>query len=184
MIAAYQHYAGELKGVASSPRKFLYSSLNLGCVFFSVFMLWKLIMVFTGSESPVVAVMSGSMEPGFHRGDILILELWKEPSITAGDITVFTVEGREVPIVHRALNIHQGNTEQSLSFLTKGDNNQLDDRQLYNRGQDFLGRKNMMGRARFFMPYLGIVTIWFSDYPWFKTVAIGMMSFFVMIGRE
>lgn len=30
-------------------------------------------MVVTGSESPVVVVLSGSMEPSFYRGDLLIL---------------------------------------------------------------------------------------------------------------
>ena len=183
MIDAYAQYAGEFKQVARHPRKFITSVLNLGCVVFSALMLWKGLMVLSGSESPVVAVMSGSMEPGFHRGDILFLELTSIP-FTSGDVTVFTIEGREVPIVHRSLNIHAGKTDNSLAILTKGDNNNLDDRQLYNRGQDFITKKNLMGRARAFVPYLGMVTIWMNDYPWLKIVAIGLMSFFVMIGRE
>lgn len=36
-------------------------------------MIWKGMMVVTGSESPVVVVLSGSMEPSFYRGDLLIL---------------------------------------------------------------------------------------------------------------
>ena len=30
-------------------------------------------MVVTGSESPIVVVLSGSMEPAFQRGDLLFL---------------------------------------------------------------------------------------------------------------
>lgn len=33
----------------------------------SALMIWKGLMVVTGSESPIVVVLSGSMEPAFHR---------------------------------------------------------------------------------------------------------------------
>ena len=47
--------------------------LNLAMVVFSALMLWKGLMVITGSESPVVVVLSGSMRPAVDRGDILFL---------------------------------------------------------------------------------------------------------------
>ncbi|XP_063937597.1 uncharacterized protein LOC108196231 isoform X2 [Daucus carota subsp. sativus] len=40
--------------------------------------IWKGLMCVTGGESPVV-VLSGSMEPGFKRGDILFLHMSKDP---------------------------------------------------------------------------------------------------------
>ncbi|TVU24532.1 hypothetical protein EJB05_26974 [Eragrostis curvula] len=46
------------------------------------------LMVVTGSESPVVVVLSGSMEPGFKRGDILFLHMSKDP-IRTGKIICF-----------------------------------------------------------------------------------------------
>ncbi|TVU16898.1 hypothetical protein EJB05_32901 [Eragrostis curvula] len=46
------------------------------------------LMVVTGSESPVVVVLSGSMEPGFKRGDILFLHMSKDP-IRTGKIVCF-----------------------------------------------------------------------------------------------
>lgn len=33
----------------------------------SALIIWKALMCITGSESPVVVVLSGSMEPGFKR---------------------------------------------------------------------------------------------------------------------
>lgn len=33
----------------------------------SALIIWKALMCVTGSESPVVVVLSGSMEPGFKR---------------------------------------------------------------------------------------------------------------------
>ena len=53
-------------------------------------------------------------------------------------------------------------------FLTKGDNNQVDDRGLYSPGQIWLERKDIIGRAKGFMPYVGYVTILMNDYPQLK----------------
>ena len=63
------------------------------------------IVVVTSSESPVVVVLSGSMEPAFHRGDILFLHMGFTP-FRAGDIVVFKVQDREIPIVHRVIKVH------------------------------------------------------------------------------
>ncbi len=72
-------------------------------------MIWKGLMVVTGSESPIVVVLSGSMEPAFHRGDLLLLTHDPDPEapIRVGDIVVFKIEGREIPIVHRVLKVHE-----------------------------------------------------------------------------
>lgn len=70
-------------------------------------MIWKGLMVVTGSESPIVVVLSGSMEPAFHRGDLLILTHDREAPIRVGDIVVFKIEGRDIPIVHRVLKVHE-----------------------------------------------------------------------------
>lgn len=55
-----------------------------------------------------------------------------------------------------------------MKFLTKGDNNMVDDRGLYAPGQLWLQRKDVIGRARGFVPFVGIVTILMNDYPKFK----------------
>ena len=44
----------------------------------------------------------------------------------------------------------------------------MDDRGLYAPGQLWLDRKDVVGRARGFLPYVGIVTIIMNDYPKFK----------------
>ena len=54
-----------------------------------------------------VSCFSGSMEPAFYRGDLLFLTNYKEEPIRAGDIVVFKVEGRDIPIVHRVLKVHE-----------------------------------------------------------------------------
>lgn len=63
-----------------------------------------------GSWGPLtltVFLCSGSMEPAFHRGDLLFLTNFREDPIRAGEIVVFKVEGRDIPIVHRVIKVHE-----------------------------------------------------------------------------
>ncbi|MEQ2178507.1 hypothetical protein GOODEAATRI_014744 [Goodea atripinnis] len=150
-----------------NKRQLYYQVLNFGMIVSSALMIWKGLMVVTGSESPIVVVLSGSMEPAFHRGDLLFLTNRVEDPIRVGEIVVFRIEGREIPIVHRVLKIHEKENG-DIKFLTKGDNNAVDDRGLYKQGQHWLEKKDVVGRARGFVPYIGIVTILMNDYPKFK----------------
>ena len=45
------------------------------------------------------------MEPAFQRGDLLFLTMSQDP-IRVGDISVFKIEGKEIPIVHRVIELH------------------------------------------------------------------------------
>uniref|UniRef100_A0A803LED1 Signal peptidase complex catalytic subunit SEC11 n=1 Tax=Chenopodium quinoa TaxID=63459 RepID=A0A803LED1_CHEQI len=127
-------------------RQLVHQAVSLGMIVTSALIIWKALMCFTGSESPVVVVLSGSMEPGFKRGDILFLHMSKEP-IRAGEIVVFNVDGREIPIVHRVIKVHERKDTGEVDVLTKGDNNYGDDRLLYAHGQQWLQRHHIMGRA-------------------------------------
>ena len=68
----------------------------------SALSIWKTLMLITLSESPVVVVLSGSMEPDYYRGDILFLSFWNTP-IIVGDVVVYKIRDQEIPIVHRAI---------------------------------------------------------------------------------
>ena len=46
------------------------------------------------------------MEPGFQRGDILFLNLGRAP-IRTGEVVVFNIDGRDIPIVHRVIKVHE-----------------------------------------------------------------------------
>lgn len=53
-------------------------------------MLWKGLSVASASSSPIVVVLSGSMEPAFQRGDLLFL--WnRSPRTEVGEIVVYNV---------------------------------------------------------------------------------------------
>jgi signal peptidase len=88
------------------------------------------------------------MEPAFARGDLLLLSLTKKP-FEVGDITVFKIKGKEIPIVHRLLEYHYDNKTDKHYMLTKGDNNGVDDRGLYNPGQFWISTEDIMGKTQF-----------------------------------
>jgi signal peptidase len=143
---------------------------------------WIAGQVITNSESPVVVVLSGSMEPSFKRGDILFLNMGDSP-FRVGEIVVFKIEGREIPIVHRVIRVHE-KPDGAVDILTKGDNNQVDDRGLYARGQQWLNKKHIIGRAKGYLPMVGMVTIVMNDYPTLKYALIGVLALFVLTNRE
>jgi signal peptidase len=130
-----------------NKRQTYYQALNFAMIVSSALMIWKGLIVLTASESPIVVVLSGSMEPAFFRGDLLFLTNYQDDPITIGEIVVFKIEGRDIPIVHRVLKVHQ-NATGDVKLLTKGDNNSVDDRGLYARGQLWVRRHEVVGRAR------------------------------------
>lgn len=58
----------------------------------------------------------------------------------------------------------------TLKFLTKGDNNSVDDRGLYAPGQLWLTKNDIVGRARGVLPFVGMITIYMNEYPNFKVL--------------
>ncbi|XP_058679643.1 signal peptidase complex catalytic subunit SEC11C isoform X2 [Ammospiza nelsoni] len=116
-----------------NKRQLYYQVLNFAMIVSSALMIWKGLIVVTGSESPIVVVLRGN-----------------------------------------------GN----IKFLTKGDNNEVDDRGLYKEGQNWLEKKDVVGRARGFLPYVGMVTIIMNDYPKFKYALLAVMGAYVLLKRE
>ncbi|GAB1216125.1 Signal peptidase complex catalytic subunit [Aspergillus terreus] len=138
------------------------------------------------------------MEPAFQRGDLLFLEN-RRPRAEIGEIVVYNVRGKDIPIVHRVVRTYpeiEGKTKQvkeitdasstpSNMLLTKGDNNVADDTELYARGQDYLHREeDIVGSVRGYIPMVGYVTIMLSEHPWLKSVLLGIMGVMVMLQRE
>lgn len=173
-----------LKSLWSNKHSLTFQFLNLCMVILGALISWKAACAITGSESPVVVVLSGSMEPGMARGDILVLDHPSTP-IQTGEIVVYRIQGKqdEIPIVHRVLQTHMA-TNGTEWYLTKGDNNAHDDRWLYPPGQVWLSRDDVLGRARVLVPYAGMLTIWLTDYPALKFGLLGIMALYVFTTKE
>lgn len=173
----------ELKKLWANKRQLTFQVLNLAMIVFSALMIWKGLMFITKSESPVVVVLSGSMEPAFQRGDILFLNN-AVPEVHVGDVVVFKIKDRDIPIVHRILKVHLDKETGRVDLLTKGDNNRVDDRGLYAPGQLWLNRDDILGKAVGTLRYVGMVTIALNDYPVLKYVLVGLMGLFVLTSKE
>ncbi|CAL5020353.1 unnamed protein product [Urochloa decumbens] len=170
---------------AMQIRPVLAQTVSLGgMILASALIIWKGLMVVTGTESPLVVVLSESMEPGFKRGDILFLHMNKDP-VRAGEIVVFNVDGRDIPIVHRVIKVvHERHDTAEADILTKGDNNPRDDRLLYAHGQLWLQQQHIVGRAIGYLPYAGWLTIAMTEKPVFKYVLIGALGLLVVASKE
>jgi hypothetical protein len=87
-----------------NPRQAAAQLLNFALILSTAFMMWKGLSVIADSPSPIVVVLSGSMEPAFQRGDLLFLwnrNLFAETKV--GEIVVYNVKGKDIPIVHRVV---------------------------------------------------------------------------------
>uniref|UniRef100_A0A6N2NBC4 signal peptidase I n=1 Tax=Salix viminalis TaxID=40686 RepID=A0A6N2NBC4_SALVM len=152
-----QHYTRASSFEKSRAERLLYDDEDGRIIASTVLIIWKVLMCLTGSESPVVVVLSGSMEPGFRRGDILFLHRSRAPFRT-GEIVVYNVE------------VHEEGNKGNADILTKGDANRLDDRSFYANGQHWLKPQQIIGRAVAFVPYVGWATIIMTEKPIIKVV--------------
>ncbi|KAL7747281.1 Signal peptidase complex catalytic subunit [Sorochytrium milnesiophthora] len=160
--------------------------LNLLLVISSALAIWKGLGIATNTESPIVVVLTESMEPAFARGDLLFLSLSSRP-FAAGDIVVYKQEGKDIPIVHRVLNVHNNDKTGKQHMLTKGDNNQYDDRGIYQEhraGQLWIRTEDVIGVVRGYAPYVGYGTIAMNENPLLKYCLLAALGFFALITRE
>lgn len=104
------------------------------------------------TDKPVVTVVSCSMYPELDVGDILVVKGTDFQDIEEGDIVVYSIEERNIPIVHRTIAVHDGYIE------TMGDNNegQLE----FERN---VSPEQIHGRTVFNIPRLGLVKLLTMD---------------------
>ena len=96
-----------------------------------------------------VAIATGSMEKTIFVGDIAIIKKCNPNDIIVGDIIEYQMEGYTV--IHRVIEKKQNNGE--FSFITKGDNNGVPDK-------DAVREDQLIGKMIFKIKYLGYPAIW------------------------
>ncbi|MHA1473509.1 MAG: signal peptidase I [Promethearchaeota archaeon] len=147
-----------------SKKKIIIAVVMICTAFFGSFLVYFILQISFNTESPIVVVISGSMEPQIHKGDLLFVMGIDPEDIkngTAedkdGDIIVFFANwhGAPVePIVHRVINKYQeGGT---WYFETKGDANSIPDQGV--RSED-----DIIGVVVGGIPFIGWVKIFLTD---------------------
>jgi signal peptidase len=81
------------------------------------------------TDSPLVIVISGSMEPVFYPGDVVLTKGVSPDDVHVGDVVIYKQPYLKYPVIHRVRSIGEitiGN-ETVKCFVTWGDNNERPD---------------------------------------------------------
>jgi signal peptidase len=111
-------------------------------------------------------VVSGSMEPVFYRGDVVVIEKSNfiglqeiNPSdLKVGDIVIYNATWFPEPVIHRIISIQEGSDGQKY-YVTKGDNNPKADPSLVSVNQVQAKVVNI-GNQPLVIPKIGYITLW------------------------
>jgi signal peptidase I len=111
-------------------------------------------------------VVSGSMEPVFYRGDVVVIEKTNflglqeiNPSdLKVGDIVIYNATWFPEPVIHRIISIQTGSDGQTY-YVTKGDNNPKPDPSLVSTSQ-VQAKVVSIGNQPLVIPKIGYITLW------------------------
>ena len=126
-----------------------------------------------------IAVLSDSMEPAFHRGDVVYLPYYKQEDIRVGETIALKVKGRDIPIVHRVLNLHE-KEDGTVIFSTERVNNLVGDQGLYASGNFWLTQIDIAPPVRGSSSYVGIVRVIMKKYAKFRYALLACLGFYVL----
>jgi signal peptidase I len=139
-----------------------------------------ILQVLSKSTYPVLVIKSQSMYPAFSRGDIVILSN-RTSELRVGEIPAVWFRGQDEPMIHRIVKVWPDEGEgshggRSQTFVTKGDNNEVDDVVLYPSGRSTVHKSEVMGMAVGYLPGLGWPALWLREIWWCRWVAIGTFA--------
>lgn len=111
-------------------------------------------------------VVSGSMEPVFYRGDIVLVEKanflgiheFNPEDVKKGDIVIYNANWFPDPVIHRV--VATGTAKNGTKYyIIKGDNNPVPDPAVVYPSQ-ITARVLTIGNQPLFIPRIGYITLW------------------------
>lgn len=110
-------------------------------------------------------VVSGSMEPAFYRGDIVMVEKtnflgiqeFNVNDIQKGDVVVYDAKWFNQPVIHRVIDIV--NVNGTTMYLIKGDNNKSPD-PYYVTKEQIQSKVVTFGDNLVVIPKIGYLSLW------------------------
>ncbi|MDO8869501.1 MAG: signal peptidase I [Methanobacteriaceae archaeon] len=111
-------------------------------------------------------VVSGSMEPVFYRGDIVLVEKanflgiheFNPEDVKKGDIVIYNANWFPDPVIHRV--VATGTAKNGTKYyIIKGDNNPVPDPAVVYPSQ-ITARVITIGTQPLFIPRIGYITLW------------------------
>lgn len=156
----------------------LRATMVTALIFFAVFVgAVYTIRTVSGTNLPVAAVQSGSMEPNIPTGSLIFVQAVNPSEIVAGpapvgDTVIYVQPGTRVsdyfiftsydplPISHRVIDKVEVNGK--YYFLTKGDANIYPDQSPSNP-LSWVPEDRIVGKVVYSIPYLGYPFLWFKN---------------------
>ena len=110
-------------------------------------------------------VVSGSMEPTFYRGDIVMvqhtsflgIQEFNPDDIQVGDVVVYNAAWYDQPVIHRVINITDING--TTMYVIKGDNNKRPD-PYYVPAERIQEKVVSVGDNLAVIPKIGYLSLW------------------------
>jgi signal peptidase I len=111
-------------------------------------------------------VVSGSMEPVFYRGDVVVIEKTnflgineiKASDLKVGDIVIYQATWFKEPVIHRI--VGTGTLQNGTPyFIIKGDNNPVPDPSPVYQDQ-VMAKVVSFGNTPMVIPKVGYITLW------------------------
>lgn len=169
MISALQKYR-------RFPRVYLRNIFLLGILFSDWILPWQILIPYLNVEAPAMAVISGSMEPSYYRGDV-VAQYASNYEVT--DQTVFSSKksDREYPIIHRLFTKVTNKKTKQVQVLTWGDNNGSPDSSLYDGPGPLADYSNLVSKGVGSCSQIGYFSILYQENPLFKLavwISIGL----------
>ncbi len=145
-------------------KKIIIAVVMISIAFLGSFLVYFILQISFNTETPIVVVISESMEPQIHKGDLLFVMGIEPENINSGtiedktgDIIVFNAQWPFAPldpIVHRVINKELRND--TWYFRTKGDANAIPD-------QGEVSEDDIIGVVVGGIPYIGWVKIFLTE---------------------
>lgn len=110
-------------------------------------------------------VVSGSMEPAFYRGDIVLIQKadffgiheFNVDDVEVGDVVVYDAKWFNQPVIHRVINITDING--TTMYMIKGDNNDAPDPYYVTKNQ-IQSKVVTFGDNLVVIPKIGYLSLW------------------------
>lgn len=164
-------------------KKIAISVILILSAFFGSFLIYFTMQVSLNTQSPMVVVVSGSMEPTILKGDLLIVQGKDPENIESGtiqnkegDVIVYDARGLwasapNEPIVHRVVDKRLENG--TWYFLTKGDAN-------LNTDPAWVPGNRIIGVVVARIPFIGWIKIFLTESNLLVPIIV-ILSFLIVI---
>lgn len=174
----------DIESINKRKKNMKYIKIIIGIIL--VIMIYNMVLLLISSDKldgtislfgyKAFIITSNSMEPNIHLGDAVVTRKCKQKDLEVGDIVTYKQNYEYV--THRIIKVEEKNQEGETIYITKGDNNNLED-------SEKVGYSKIIGKKVLIIPYLGkVVEILDNKMIGLIIILILLVLSFYIIQRE